>query len=54
MRIVALFDLPEGVFADTNVNTTLLVAYKPTENDLIKLKNENYEVFTKKNTENWL
>ena len=48
MRIVALFDLPEGVFADTNVNTTLLVAYKPTEEDLLKLKKENYEVFSKK------
>ncbi len=48
MRIVALFDLPEGVFADTNVNTTLLVAYKPNEEELLKLKNQNYEIFVKK------
>lgn len=48
MRIVALFDLPEGVFADTKVNTTLLVAYKPSEEDLLKLKRDNYEVFSKK------
>lgn len=48
MRIVALFDLPEGVFADTNVNTTLLVAYKPTDEALSKLRSENYEVFSKK------
>ena len=48
MRIVALFDLPEGVFADTNVNTTLIVAYKPTEKKLDKLKENNYQIFTKK------
>lgn len=48
MRIVALFDLPEGVFADTKVNTTLLVAYKPNEENLFKLKKDNYEVFSKK------
>ena len=29
MRLVALFDLPANVFADTGVNTTLMVAYKP-------------------------
>lgn len=29
MRIVALFDLPANVFADTGVNTTLVIAYKP-------------------------
>ena len=29
MRIVALFDLPSNVFAETGVNTSILVAYKP-------------------------
>ncbi|MBU0580068.1 MAG: N-6 DNA methylase [Candidatus Margulisbacteria bacterium] len=47
MRIVALFDLPANVFADTGVNTTLIVAYKPKENDLKKLQESNYKVFVK-------
>lgn len=47
MRIVALFDLPSNVFADTGVNTTLIVAYKPVESELNKLQNQNYEIFVK-------
>lgn len=47
LRIVAFFDLPAGAFADTGVNTTLLVAYKPTPDELTKLKKANYEVFCK-------
>lgn len=47
MRIVALFDLPANVFADTGVNTTLIVAYKPKENELKKLQKADYEVFVK-------
>ena len=47
MRIVALFDLPSNVFADTGVNTTLIVAYKPKESDLKKLQAGNYDVFVK-------
>jgi len=47
MRIVALFDLPANVFADTGVNTTLIVAYKPVPEELKKLKEQNYEVFVK-------
>ncbi len=47
MRIVALFDLPANVFADTGVNTTLIVAYKPKPEELKKLKEKNYEVFVK-------
>jgi len=47
MRIVALFDLPANVFADTGVNTTLIVAYKPKENKLKKLQESNYDVFVK-------
>jgi len=47
MRIVALFDLPANVFADTGVNTTLIVAYKPSESDLRKLQKNNYDIFIK-------
>jgi len=47
MRIVALFDLPKNTFADTGVNTTIIVAYKPSKDNLEKLQNENYEIFIK-------
>lgn len=47
MRIVALFDLPAGVFADTGVNTTLIVAYKSKEEDLQKIQQANYDIFVK-------
>jgi len=47
MRVVALFDLPANVFADTGVNTTLVVAYKPNDHELSKLKEENYNIFIK-------
>jgi len=47
MRIVALFDLPANTFADTGVNTTIIVAYKPNEHELKKLQNENYDIFLK-------
>jgi len=47
MRIVALFDLPANVFADTGVNTTLIVAYKPKEKDLIKLQDSGYSIFVR-------
>lgn len=45
MRIVAIFDLPANVFGETGVNTTVIVAYKPKEKELRKLKENNYEVF---------
>ena len=45
MRVVALFDLPPNVFADTGVTTTLIVAYKPNKKELEKLQSQNYEVF---------
>jgi len=48
MRIVALFDLPSNIFADTGVNTTIIVAYKPDKKDLSKLQKLNYDVFTRK------
>lgn len=47
MRVVALFDLPANVFADTGVNVTIVVAYKPTDKELEKLKKENYSIFVK-------
>lgn len=47
MRIVALFDLPSNIFADTGVNTTILVAYKPSQDRLKSLIEQNYNVFIK-------
>lgn len=47
MRIVAIFDLPANVFAETGVNTSIIVAYKPTVDELKKLKAKNYQVFAK-------
>lgn len=48
VRIVAIFDLPANVFGETGVNTSVIVAYKPTEKELKKLKEQNYEVFFKR------
>ena len=47
MRIVAIFDLPANVFAETGVNTSIIVAYKPKPSELKKLKEKNYQVFFK-------
>lgn len=47
MRIVALFDLPPNVFAETGVNTSLIVAYKPKPKELTKLNAQGYSVFVK-------
>ncbi|KKU07598.1 MAG: N-6 DNA methylase, partial [Candidatus Magasanikbacteria bacterium GW2011_GWA2_45_39] len=47
MRIVGLFDLPPNIFAETGVNTTIVVGYKPTDDELIKLNKNGYEVFVK-------
>lgn len=47
MRIVALFDLPPDIFADTGVNTTMIVAYKPSQEELCRLQSMNYEIFIK-------
>ena len=47
MRLVAIFDLPANVFAETGVNTSIFVAYKPAEIELKKLKEQNYQVFFK-------
>jgi len=47
MRIVALFDLPANTFADTGVNTTIIVAYKPSPSELGTLQDKNYSIFMK-------
>jgi type I restriction enzyme M protein len=47
MRIVALFDLPPNVFAETGVNTTLIVAYKPKPKALKRLTSDGYSVFVR-------
>jgi len=45
MRIIALIDLPPGVFAETGVNTTVIIAYKPAKSELDRLKENDYEIF---------
>lgn len=47
MRIVALFDLPSNTFADTGVNTTIIIAYKPSEERLKELIESDYNIFIK-------
>ena len=47
MRIVATFDLPANTFADTGVNTTVVIAYKPSKKELEKLRAGNYEIFVR-------
>jgi type I restriction enzyme M protein len=46
LRIVAFFDLPQNVFAETGVFTTIIVAYKPKGEELTKLKTQGYSIFT--------
>ena len=41
MRIVALFDMPANVFAETGVNTTIIVAYKPKPVELKRLQEKD-------------
>ena len=47
MRVVAMFDLPPNVFAETGVNTTLIIAYRPKEAEFKALKATGYEVFVR-------
>lgn len=46
-RVVAVFDLPPNVFADVGVNVTLVVAYKPKQKELERLKSQGYKIFTR-------
>jgi type I restriction enzyme M protein len=47
MRIVAMFDLPANVFAETGVNTSILIAYKPTAAALKRLNESGYSIFVR-------
>ena len=47
MRIVAIFDLPANTFAETGVNVSLVIAYKPEAQELERLKKQGYSIFTK-------
>jgi len=47
MRIVAIFDLPPNVFAETGVPITVIVAYKPILSELKRLQDNGYNIFIK-------
>ncbi|MDU6364693.1 MAG: N-6 DNA methylase [Clostridium sp.] len=47
MRIVATFDLPPNVFAETGVNTSIIIAYKPNVKELELLDKQGYSVFVR-------
>lgn len=50
VRIVALIDLPANIFAETGVNTTIIIGYKPTgknRNTISQLLNDDYSVFVR-------
>lgn len=47
MRLVAFFDLPSNVFAETGVNTSILVAYKPKPASLRSLNDTGYSIFVR-------
>lgn len=44
-RVVAIIDLPQNIFAETGVNTTIIIGYKPDQKSLQKLINNDYKVF---------
>ena len=47
MRLVAFFDLPANVFAETGVNTSILIAYKPEPAALKRLNEQGYSIFVR-------
>ncbi|WP_349925248.1 N-6 DNA methylase [Bacillus altitudinis] len=50
VRIVALIDLPANIFAETGVNTTIIIGYKPTNigrNTIAQLVEDDYSVFVR-------
>lgn len=47
LRIVALFDLPANVFAETGVNTSIIIAYKPKPAALKRLNKDGYSIFVR-------
>ena len=44
-RVVAIIDLPANIFAETGVNTTIIIGYRPSISRLNALKEDNYSVF---------
>lgn len=46
-RVVAIIDLPENIFAETGVNTTVIIGYKPAGHELRKLIANDYSVFSR-------
>lgn len=46
-RLVAFFDLPANVFAETGVNTSILIAYKPRPAELKRLTERGYNIFVR-------
>ncbi|TCI52069.1 SAM-dependent DNA methyltransferase [Exiguobacterium sp. SH5S13] len=50
IRVVALIDLPSNIFAETGVNTTIIIGYKPTNRGRNTIKNlieDDYSVFVR-------
>ena len=47
MRITAIIDLPPNIFAEAGVSPTIIIAYKPSKEELEQLKANNYQVFSK-------
>ena len=47
MRIVAIIDLPANIFAEAGVSPSIIIAYKPSKEDLKELRKKNYQVFSK-------
>ena len=47
MRIVAIIDLPANIFAEAGVSPSIIIAYKPSKEELSELRKNNYQVFSK-------
>ena len=47
MRIVAIIDLPSNIFAEAGVSPTIIIAYKPSKEELVNLQQNDYQVFSK-------
>lgn len=47
IRVVAIIDMPENVFAETGVNTTIIMGYKVKQDELNILIDQDYKVFSR-------
>ena len=47
LRIVALFDLPANVFAETGVHTSIIIAYRPKPSEIKRLNDSGYSIFVR-------